>query len=465
MGVQSQPFPGLASLAYPFERLAFWLTLLLVLPAALAVGFLLHQSIGISTVALFVVGTMIYVTLARGRLLGSSVRVHEAQHPHIFSIVKRACSRLDLPTPMVFVREDRVVPVVALGFGEPYSLVISSDWTDHLQDDELSFLVGRELGHIASGHTRFLSLLSVNGNANAIVSLLFGAWLRRCDLTCDRIGLLICGSLDAATRAIAVATFHGFGRSIDLATFAEQARELKADPVLRWGEWLGGEPYATVRIEAMAAFRSTEAYLQAQTWFARETPAEPPALQAPGSGRVVKKDCAGWWRRLAAIVIDAVIVYSIVSALGAADIVKVAPSQKTAASVHVSVGNAVSISNDDASGFKPDPNASPLDNARGYVDHFFARVSYGVYLPIYLALLVGLSGQTFGMMIAGLRVVTTDFRKPGIARTLWRYLIVLLLWWASAIGSLFSRRVLLHDWASGTRVIKVERALERTGPA
>jgi len=48
---------------------------------ALLIGYLLHESIGASQAALFIVIAMVYVTLARGRLLGSSVRVHERQYP------------------------------------------------------------------------------------------------------------------------------------------------------------------------------------------------------------------------------------------------------------------------------------------------------------------------------------------------------------------------------------------------
>ena len=66
--------------------------------------------------------------------------------------------------PLVFVREDNYVPVVALGFGEPYALVVSTTVLDRAFRRRRAGLHrrGGELGHIAAGHTRFHSLLSVN---------------------------------------------------------------------------------------------------------------------------------------------------------------------------------------------------------------------------------------------------------------------------------------------------------------
>src|SRR5580658_1906995 len=329
-------FAGRQSLRAPSEFTSFWLTALFSFPAALAIGYVLHESIGASQVALFIVVAMLYVTLARGRLLGSSVRVHERQYPRVFTIVKRACAALEIPMPLVFVREDNYVPVVALGFGEPYALVVSSHWIEHFSDDELAFMIGRELGHIAAGHTRFHSLLSVNGNENPLISLIFGGWLRRCALTCDKVGLLCCGSLDAAIRALGVATFHTFGRQVDYEAFAQQHAEIATDSVLRWGEWLSSEPYATHRIASMRRFITSRSYLDAQAWFVRERGEAPPALVLPGDATVAPRDCAGWWRRFAAAGIDAVVVIAIVTSFGGS----VAPgARQSETNISVTPGN------------------------------------------------------------------------------------------------------------------------------
>ncbi|MGZ3551498.1 MAG: RDD family protein [Vulcanimicrobiaceae bacterium] len=485
-------FSGPASLTYRGERLAFWLTLLSALPAAALIGFFIHEELGISQVALFLVTAMLYVTLARGRLVGSSVRIHEAQYPELFAIVKRCAAALELPMPMVFVREDYTVPVIAVGLGEPYSLIVSSVWLEHFRDDEMTFMVGRELGHIASGHTRFTSLLSVNGNENAIVALIFGAFLRRAELTCDRIGLLCCGSLDAAMRAIAIAAFSKFGRKIDYARFAEQHRDVMADQVLRWGEWLGAMPYATHRIDAMRWFMDSNLYRVHEEWFLRETPDEPPALREAGQVHVAKKDCVGWWRRLGAFTVDFIVVFALVQLIGSSIVhingsraeTPAATSSPVPASTHaraeapiiISAGKSGKLlgksqdSGDVVIGpngivvkDKPNPSrgrAHVIWDGRDTLPQLIRAFAWPVILPFYFILLVTIAGQTPGMMISGLRVVRTDFQRPGPMQTIWRYIAVGLLWPIILLMSPFSR-VYMHDFLSGTRLIKNERVLAR----
>jgi uncharacterized RDD family membrane protein YckC len=475
-------FEGPGSLREPSERLAFWGTAICAFPAALFIGYLLHESIGVSQVALFIVIAMVYVTLARGRLLGSSVRVHQTQYPRVFAIVKGTCAALEIPMPLVFVREDNFVPVVALGFGEPYALVLSSHWIEVFRDDELAFMIGRELGHIAAGHTRFLSLLSVNGNENPIISLIFGAWLRRCTTTCDKVGLLCCGSLDAAIRAIVVASFHEFGRKVDYEIFAEQHADIEADTISRWGTWLGSEPYATARIASLRRFVTSQTYIDAERWFLRERGEEPPSLTAPGTSTVGDKDCAGWWRRFAAFGIDVVVVTAIIGSFAFGGVVsapkaRAANPPKAAATPSASgqktnVGPITVQASDAGATFSLGALALAVSNGG---DRFTIggvpvtasmfnpsnRFGKTFWLAVYMTLLVAVSGQTFGMMIAGLRVVTVDFQRPGVVRTIARYAIAFFLMWVIVPLSLFWRRVLLHDRWTKTRLVKVERVVAR----
>jgi len=443
-------FTGPGSLRDPRERIAFVLTLVFAFPIAALIGTVIHENIGVPEVALFIVIAMLYVTLARGRLIGSSVMIHEAQYPRVFRVVKEICARLEIAMPLIFVREDNYVPVAALGFGEPYALVISSHWVEYFEDDELSFAVGRELGHIAAGHTRYLSLLSVNGNENPIIALIFGGWLRTCASTCDKVGLIACGSMDAAIRSVAMASFHEFGRKIDVEQFAEQGREIASDGTLRLGEWLGAEPYATRRIAAMRSFLATPQYGQARSYFTRAIEVEPPALSNRAGARVTKRDCAGPWRRSWALLIDIVVVFALLTVF-------------TQGKGNTFFGG--HLSSADIQHYK-----DALHRLGPFGVLLGAGIS-GVASPTlfltatYLWLLVGFAGQSFGMMITGLRVVTPDFGAPGIWRSLWRYLFGYFLWWIILPCAFFMPRLMLHDRWSGTRLIRAESIMARAASA
>lgn len=420
-------FTGKTSIRHPRERLAFFGTLLWSFPAALLIGFFIHQTVGLSQVALFIVIAMVYVTLKRGNLIGSSVMIHEEQSPRLFAIVKRSCAALDIPMPMVFVREEMQIPCAALGFGEPYSLVLSSDYIDHFEDDELAFIIGRQLGHIAAGHTRFLSLLSVNGQENALIAMIFGPWLRLCELTCDKVGLLVCGTMDSAARAIAIASFKHFGRKVNLEMFAAQGREVASDNVLRMGEWLGGEPYATRRIAEMRAWAQTHQFATYEEWFLRERDEEPPVIVTASGRSVERADCAGWIRRASAFAIDIAVVLALV---------QVFPSDWGPTWHKLMTGKVGNLT--------------------------FTGSDPSIWLTaLYLFASVSLIGQSFGMMIAGVRVVRTDFTQPGVWQCLWRYILAAALSPLIIVMSFFNRRIMLHDRWSKTRLITAERALAR----
>ncbi|MGH7660360.1 MAG: RDD family protein [Vulcanimicrobiaceae bacterium] len=430
---------GGESIRYPSERAAF-IACIVALPFSLAlVGAFLSQAINGSRLLLLAIGALLYVSIARGKLLGDSIHVHGGQLADLARLVKECAALLDIPAPQIFVRDDVLVPIVAVGVAEPYALVISSHWLGHLRDDELRFLVARELAHVRAGHTRLSSILSVNGRENPVVSVIFGAFLRRTEYTADRIGLCCCGSLESAVKAIAIASFHHLGRSIDLAAVADQLRELRSEPTLRAGEWLGSSPYATRRITEITAFAATPL---AQSWIARFAPARtgtavtPASLSRPLLEAGSSQAFASIWRRATSWVIDFIVILTIVPSF-----------------VHVGNKN--------------------VQIGLGQLLHMFPLIASGVIsgtalvlLWLYCIVLVTALGRTVGMMIVDLRVVRKDFSPPRFWDVFFRYVlaglsvltIVPLLW--------IVRRVQPYERLSGTRLVNANAVIEpQTVPA
>ncbi len=439
--MSSTLFDGPQSLRVGREWRVLFLSVLAIIVAAPLLAYVFPILNSFKEIALLLIGGMIYVTFARGRLIGGSIRVHAGQFGHVYDIALECSRALRMNVPSVFVRDDPFVPIVAVGIGEPYSLIISAQWVDHLGPAELRFLIGRELAHIAAGHTRLTSLLSVNGRENAVVSILFGAWLRRIEYTADRVGLLCCASLDEALAAISVSTFHLIGRKIDLAVFAEQQREIEAERALRIGEWVSATPYATRRIAALCAFARDPAYL---AWSLRiEENRSTPFVSAPlPAGAVSRRAYANFPRRLSAFFIDSILIGAIVP--GSPVAVKVTSSSL-------------------------DPNVPHwVVNLSKHV-HAISAIDTGgwntLVLLCYIVLLVGLAGQTFGMMIMDLRVVNARFGRIGLFGAVVRY-ACLLGSMVAVVGILktFARIQPFEKW-SKTRLISGSAHLSRVEPA
>jgi Zn-dependent protease with chaperone function len=418
---------GSASLRYPSERRALiWCIVALPVSLAVVAGFL-SEAITPARLVLIVIGALLYVAIGRGRLLGDSIHVHGGQLAHVAKIVDECAKLLDVPRPQVFVRDDNLVPIASLGIAEPYAIVISSHWLKHLSEGELRFLVARELVHIRAGHTRLSSILSINGRENAVVSIVFGAYLRRTEYTADRAALCCCGSLRDAVNAIAITSFHNLAREIDVNVVADQLREIRTEPTLRAGEWLGSSPYAARRIADISAFASMGLAMHWTERFAQGPVELPRAHVESWSNRAF----ASWWRRVAAWAIDYVIMLTI-----APQMVKFQSHGET-------------------QGLAQAFHAMPLIAAGALSGQaLFMLWAYSI-------LLVAVLGRTVGMMILDVRVIRPDLGRPTVWAVFARYILgglSLLFVFPLVLWGL--RRVQPYDRLSGTRLVSASAVLE-----
>ena len=441
-------FSGAHSLRVAHERRRLVLTLL-CLPISLGVvGFFFQNAVTVHSLVLILIGAMLYVALARGRFLGGGVRIGPGQFDHVFRVVEECSQLVGVVTPHVFLRDDPFIPIVSLGTGDPYALVFSSQYIELFTEDELRFLVGRELAHVGAGHTKFSSLLSANGRENAVIAIAFGAWLRTIEYTADRVGLLCCGSLAAAFSAIATSTFHRVGRKIDMHAFADQRRELDAEPSLRMGEWLSSNPYATNRIARLAAFARDPLFQYWSERFAeRRTGVRAQAVTLADDD---PRRFAGPWRRAIAFAID----FIVISAL-------IPTSEPDAKEIEKATGGVVKVSGTDVHYALSDPTIPSglrhfldwLANGSWSITITADRMMVWLALAAYVIVLVAFAGQTLGMMICDLRVVGDRRERIGLGRAVARY-ACLVMSLSVVVGFISAlRRVQPFEKWSRTRLV------------
>src|SRR5689334_20096537 len=93
--------------------------------------------------------------------LAGAIRVDHRQYPRVHQRWAEVCRTLDVPElPELFVEQNPLIAGSAIGMDKPF-VVISTAAVEKLDDDELRTLLGRELGHVRSGHAVYQTIMTL----------------------------------------------------------------------------------------------------------------------------------------------------------------------------------------------------------------------------------------------------------------------------------------------------------------
>ncbi len=139
-------------------------------------------------------------------IYGGSVKVTAKQYPEIYKIIVEHSQKLNLVNvPEVFIYNGSgLVNAFAVKFLSTKYVILMSDLVDLMlkrnKIDELSMIIGHELGHHAAGHTNPWKNLLLK--PATFIPLLGAAYGRACELTADRIGCDVTKNLLASQNAL-----------------------------------------------------------------------------------------------------------------------------------------------------------------------------------------------------------------------------------------------------------------------
>ncbi len=249
---------------YQGELLSLVLTFLILISlyAIATIFFPSTWSTTLKTLTITLAGLSVFVAsvkLQQRAAVGTLVRVGPRQFPELYELATKAAERLSSSYVPVYVKRSSEMNVYTLGLWQQPIIVLTSSLVDQMEDDNLQFFIGRELGHVQAGHTLLRTLLKPLGADVPIIgkllnSVVFGDWINRTELTADRAGFIACGSL---TTAISTMLKFGVGirlyEKLDIREFLDQINDVR-DVRGHITQIIAEQPYLTQRVRSLVRF-------------------------------------------------------------------------------------------------------------------------------------------------------------------------------------------------------------------
>ncbi len=250
---------------HPSETPAFWFAALLVLGITAAIALPTLCLVPLLLAAIVLVAYQANQSHHR-LLLQEGTRVSAQRTPEVWRLAQDCVRRLQPGDVDVVVVPAREVNAYTFGLSSPKVVVLYSSLFKLMDADELRFVLGHELGHVALGHTWLNTLL---GGMAGMPTSFFGAvlftftfrgWNRACEYSADRAGLLACGSLHKAITALvqlAVGDIRSQAQFEQALAALDRQDEV---PVNQFGELLSSHPLIIHRIEELQRYAASPEY-------------------------------------------------------------------------------------------------------------------------------------------------------------------------------------------------------------
>lgn len=210
-----------------------------------------------------------------GQFLATGIFIDQKSFPDLYQVLARCAETLGIPIPHAVANSSPHLFNAFTAGTDEYSFInITSGLCQFFTPDEAAFVIGHECGHIASKHmvyhmlvrimtdasSRYLGKLGQIIRSTAGIPLL--AWSRRMEITCDRAGLLCCGDLAIAERALLrLVAGHADVDRVDIEDYLRRYKEMaEYHGASGWQQFFWTHPLIPKRIEALRLFARSELY-------------------------------------------------------------------------------------------------------------------------------------------------------------------------------------------------------------
>lgn len=209
-----------------------------------------------------------------GLALATGIHVGQNAYKQLYEIVVECAKELGIPIPYVIISDSvHGLNACTAGTNQFSFIAISTMLPVVFSLEEMKFVIGHECGHLALGHVVYHSAISMMGAAGGLLPLVgpviaktisypLNAWGRRSEISADRAGLICCGDINVAKRALL--RLEGGLLNIDSVDIDEYVKEsermLDNTSIGRFAEFNMQHPIIPKRIKALDLFSRSEVY-------------------------------------------------------------------------------------------------------------------------------------------------------------------------------------------------------------
>lgn len=255
---------------YPFEEALFAGTILLVL-AVIA----LTATATLCLSGVFILAMVAWAYLSNQShhrtLIQRAYPVTANNAPALYQLARGCQARLQPGPVQIYVAPHPDLNAYTFGLSSPKVVVLYSALFNNMDEDEIRFILGHELGHVSLGHTWLNTLLGGMAGIPApfgaafLLTAAFLWWNRACEYSADRAGLLACGKTNKAISALVkLAAGPGPHSATEMGRIIKmiEAQDDQVENIL--GEAFSTHPMIVRRIHELQRFAGSKAYQRLQ---------------------------------------------------------------------------------------------------------------------------------------------------------------------------------------------------------
>lgn len=207
---------------------------------------------------------------AKRALLKTAIRITSKMLPVLHEIGAHCREVLELkPRIDFYVYHDAAFNAVCLPPDKDCIYIgLTSTLLEKFSPQELTFVIGHEIGHVLYDHHRFpihQVLERAKGRLSPLHALKIYSWMRNSEITADRIGLICAQDFESAARAFfkqssGLTEAH---LTPNIQDYLDQYRDLQTamkDQAEDPADWYSTHPFNPLRVKALEVFSRSQTY-------------------------------------------------------------------------------------------------------------------------------------------------------------------------------------------------------------